>query len=243
MKNLFAFFIATALCSTFTGVSAQTQSEDETQATSATQEAEPAATPTEEKPAYATIFTQKQYNKNAYFVVISKGDSPTLKVYAVDGKDTVLIANYSACVGIGKGNKQVQGDHRTPEGTFTISSIENKKGVKFNYGSANQKKWYPGAENKPVEAYGAWFCRLKGVASNGKNISSNGIGIHGSGANEACLPLCNKPLEKGHHKGRDSAGCIRLSNSGIIHFRNHYAHVGMKVIIKAEGQGKLPFEK
>lgn len=233
MKTLFKTLILTAAISTA--------------AVNTIAQGEPTATTTQGAvdtiPSNAKIYTTKKYDKTAYFVVISKTSSPTVKVYAKDDKDTVLVASYSAVIGIGIGDKQIQGDHRTPEGTFTISSIENKKGVTFNYGAPSQAKWYPGAINKPVEAYGAWFCRLKGVANNGKNISNNGIGIHGSGGNEGCLSDSNKPLAPGHHKDRDSAGCIRLSNSGIIHFRNNYAFVGMKVIIKKEGQGPLSFEK
>ena len=42
--------------------------------------------------------------------------------------------------------------------------------------------------------------------------------------------------------GRDSEGCIRLTDAGIDHFKQHYAKKGMKVIIKAENQGRYPFE-
>ena len=42
--------------------------------------------------------------------------------------------------------------------------------------------------------------------------------------------------------GRDSEGCIRLRDRDLDHLHDNYAREGMKVIIKAEEQGDLPFE-
>ncbi len=75
-----------------------------------------------------------------------------------------------------------------------------------------------------ILAYGAYFLRLE-------TPGHSGIGIHGSTNNRESVP------------GRGSEGCIRLLDEDIIDLRKNYAYVGMKVVIKAEDVGLLPFEK
>ena len=58
----------------------------------------------------------------------------------------------------------------------------------------------------------------------------SGIGIHGSTNNESSVP------------GRESEGCIRLRDADNDSLKLNYAFLGMKVVIKGEDEGKLPFE-
>lgn len=154
--------------------------------------------------------------KNTTFIVVSKADL-TLKVYDAAGADTILLHSYPVCLGKNTGQKMRKGDKRTPESPadkpFTIVSIENAKAWTHDFGDGR------GA----IRAYGNWFLRLR-------TPGHSGIGIHGSTNNEQSVP------------GRQSEGCIRLLDADIIHLKENYARVGMPVIIKAEGQGLLPWE-
>lgn len=149
-------------------------------------------------------------------IVISKRDL-SLKVYKAEKGDTTLLHTYDACLSKNKGQKQRRGDKRTPESPagkpFKIVSIENSKAWKHDFGDGRGS----------ILAYGNWFLRLL-------TPGHSGIGIHGSTGNENSVP------------GRASEGCIRLRDQDIIHLKEHYAWVGMPVIIKAEGQGSLPWE-
>lgn len=149
-------------------------------------------------------------------IVISKRDL-NLKVYKAEKGDTTLLHTYDVCLSKNKGQKQRRGDKRTPESPsgkpFKIVSIENSKTWKHDFGDGRGS----------ILAYGNWFLRLL-------TPGHSGIGIHGSTGNENSVP------------GRASEGCIRLRDHDIIHLKENYAWVGMPVIIKAEGQGLLPWE-
>ena len=117
------------------------------------------------------------------------------------GTDGVPVMVFPVATGLNAGDKKAAGDHKTPEGTFTITSIENKSRVTFDYHDGKG----------PVYAYGPWFFRLK--------TGFQGIGIHGT---------CP---ERDHLIGtRDSHGCIRLHNEDLLKLYPH-VFVGMKVVI------------
>ena len=156
------------------------------------------------------------FNKDSAFIVVSKRDL-TLTVYAPVGGDTLAIEAFPVCMGKNKGDKQSSGDMRTPESPsgqpFTITMIQDASAWKHDFGDGRGS----------ILAYGHWFLRLK--------TPFNGIGIHGSTNNENSVP------------GRASEGCIRLLDKDIITLKEHYARVGMLVIVKGEKQGLLPFEE
>jgi len=115
--------------------------------------------------------------------------------------DGVPVMVFPVATGLNAGNKKAAGDHKTPEGTFTIVSIENKSRVTFDYHDGKG----------PVYAYGPWFFRLK--------TGFQGIGIHGT---------C--PERDDRIGTRDSHGCIRLHNEDLLKLYP-YVFVGMKVVI------------
>lgn len=95
--------------------------------------------------------------------------------------DTLFTAQ--VCCGKNLGHKQKRGDMRTPEGTFTITQIQDSRYWQHDFGD--------GAGMRDG-AYGPWFIRLK-------TPPFTGIGIHGT-----CFP---------ERQGtRDSEGCVRLYN-------------------------------
>lgn len=155
--------------------------------------------------------------KKNCFIVISKLDL-TLIVYEKIGADTVAIAQYPVCLSKNKGNKEKVGDMKTPESPkgkpFSIVGIQDASKWEHDFGDGRGK----------ILSYGHWFLRLK-------TPGHNGIGIHGSTNNEESVP------------GRASEGCIRLRDTDIILLKENYAYVGMPVIIKAEEEGALSFEK
>lgn len=167
------------------------------------------------RPDTAKVYYNAAYKGDSSFIVISKREL-RLNVYAVMQGDTVILARYPVCLSLKKGQKQVRGDMKTPESQpskpFHISEIVDSHAWKHDFGDGRGS----------ILSYGDWFMRLKTPFS--------GIGIHGSTNNADKMP------------GRDSEGCIRLRNADLNHLKNHYARVGMPVIIKTETQGRLPFE-
>jgi len=145
------------------------------------------------------------------FIVISKQEF-RLYVYEKMGQDTVLVAHYPVCLSKVLGNKQRRGDMKTPECTmrnpFKISQIQPASSWKHDFKDGRGT----------IPSYGAWFMRLV-------TPGHSGIGIHGSTSNESSVP------------GRDSEGCIRLRDADIKHLKEHYARVGMKVVIKSDEAG------
>lgn len=144
------------------------------------------------------------------FVVVSKLHE-NLTVFDVQQGDTVQLAQYPACMGKNKGNKQKRGDMKTPESPkgkpFFISQIQDASTWHHDFGDGRGS----------IKAYGHWFLRLN-------TPGHSGIGIHGSTNNESTVP------------GRASEGCIRLRDADIIDLKERFAYVGMPVIVKAEGE-------
>lgn len=153
---------------------------------------------------------------NGSFIVISKKDL-NLRVYGKQGGDTVLLAQFPACLSKNKGNKQCKGDMKTPESPagkpFKITAIQDASTWTHDFKDGRGS----------IKAYGHWFLRLL-------TPGHSGIGIHGSTNNENSVP------------GRASEGCIRLRDADIITLKQKYAYVGMPVYIKAENQGLYPWE-
>lgn len=151
------------------------------------------------------------------FIVMSKKDY-YLYVYEAQGTDTVLLARYDCCFSLCKGQKEGEGDMRTPhctmENPFTITEIKDASTWEHDFGDGRGS----------ILSYGAYFHRLD-------THGHKGIGIHGSTNNEESVP------------GRASEGCIRLLDADIIDLRENYTFEGMKVIIKAEDVDDLPFEE
>lgn len=151
------------------------------------------------------------------FIVISKRDM-RLSVYdRNEAGDTVMVAQYPCCMGKNKGDKMKRGDMRTPESPagkpFKITMIQDASTWRHDFKDGRGN----------ILAYGHWFLRLH-------TPGHRGIGIHGSTGNENTVP------------GRASEGCIRLLDKDIITLKEHFAYVGMPVIVQPEGQGPQAWE-
>ena len=130
-------------------------------------------------------------------VVVSK--SNFRMVVVTPAGDTLL----SCPVGIGAnaGQKQKVGDCRTPEGTFTIASIEDASLWTHDFHDGQGQR---------QGAYGKWFIRLKVKGF-------RGIGIHGT-----CFP---ESVGK-----RGSEGCIRMLGDDLERLVT-LVHPGDKVVV------------
>lgn len=153
-------------------------------------------------------FYSEVENKKNCFILVSK---PELLLYVCEvvGNDTVRRVHYPVCVGLNKGQKQKEGDKKTPECTaqnpFKITEIQDASQWHHDFGDGRGS----------ILAYGNWFMRLK-------TPGHKGIGIHGSTNNESSVP------------GRGSEGCIRLRNEDLNELKEKYAFVGMRVVILAD---------
>lgn len=155
-------------------------------------------------------------DKKNCFVVISKKDF-YLYVYESQGTDTVMLARYDCALSLKKGQKTAEGDMCTPhcsmQQPFSVSQIAPASSWTHDFGDGR------GA----IKSYGDYFLRLV-------TPGHSGIGIHGSTGNRESVP------------GRASEGCIRLKDEDIKDLAQHYATVGMRVVIKGETVDDYPFE-
>lgn len=135
----------------------------------------------------------------AEYIVISKEDF-TLDLF--DSEDR-LICSFGVAVGKNYGNKQREGDMKTPEGEFYIEQIQSAKS--WGHDFKDGKGYIP-------NCYGNWFMRLK-------TPPHRGIGIHGTHAPESIGT-------------RATEGCIRLENSDLDSLYK-MVRVGMPVRIES----------
>ncbi|MEE1000761.1 MAG: L,D-transpeptidase [Bacteroidales bacterium] len=141
------------------------------------------------------------YSQKAERIIISK---KKLELYAIGEKGDTLCC-FKCAVGVNYGDKQRTGDKRTPEGKFSVASIENSSKWTFDFNDgAGQREG----------AYGPYFIRLK------TQQGWKGIGIHGT-----CFP---KSIGK-----RDTRGCVRLLNKDLVVLKQ-YIEVGTTVIIEKD---------
>lgn len=133
-----------------------------------------------------TAEEQKNVTDTATVLVIDKGK---MRMTVYNGKGKVLDTFGVAC-GRNFGDKQKQGDMRTPEGVFTIAGISDASSWSHDFN-----------DGKGVieGAYGPYFFRLI-------TPGHQGIGIHGT----------HNPASIGQ---RVTEGCIRLRNENVKKLR------------------------
>ena len=134
---------------------------------------------------------------NARFIIVDKA-SMSLSLYDYRG---VEMMNIPMACGQSYGDKLQRGDMRTPEGVFSVASIEDAADWKHDFGDGN---------GEVDGAYGPLFIRL--------NCGEHkGIGIHGT----------HLPESLGT---RASEGCIRLNNDDLLLLAKQI-HPGMVVAV------------
>ena len=128
------------------------------------------------------IPSELNVRNDEYWLRINKG---SYELYLYRGIDIDKI--YRVAVGKNAGDKERVGDNRTPNGIFTVQSIENSSSWAHDF-----------QDGKGVirGAYGPWFIRLR--------TGWKGIGIHGTHdpdsrgtmASEGCIRMSNDELEE-----------------------------------------------
>lgn len=127
-------------------------------------------------------------------------DKPGLMLYVCSEEGDTVFSAPVAC-GRNLGDKQRRGDNRTPEGTFSVSQIQDSR------------SWLHDNRDGlgPVKGcYGPWFIRIR-------HPKWTSIGIHGT----------RFPKSIGT---RASEGCIRLNNEKVVELLK-YVSIGSPVII------------
>lgn len=122
--------------------------------------------------------------RRAAVIVIDKRE---LKLHLYDYNGDQLL-ELPVALGKASGNKEKEGDMRTPEGTFRVNSIEDASSWKHDFGDG---------KGEIRNAYGPTFIRLvtpghKGIGIHGTHLP-NSIGTR---ATEGCIRLRNDDLEK-----------------------------------------------
>jgi len=130
------------------------------------------------------------------WILVRKKDF-TLTLY--EGK--VVLARYPVAIGKNDGDKKEEGDMRTPEGIFSVVSVENSRYWVHDFGDG---------KGPIAGAYGPYFIRLK-------TPPHKGIGIHGT----------HDPASIGT---KATEGCIRLRNQDLLKLVKNVTR-GMTVII------------
>lgn len=145
----------------------------------------------------------EQYKMDSSFILIRKSE---FKLYTVD-KNGVVLSTYNCALGKNIGQKEKEGDMKTPDGIFPIDEIID---------ASTWSHDFKDGKGEIQGAYGPWFISLDTTNLSGGRWG--GIGIHGTHAPESIGT-------------RISEGCIRLNNNDIVKLKQ-FAKVGMKVIIE-----------
>ena len=160
-------------------------------------------------PAALWYFHKVNNIENSAFVIINKADM-SLTLYNYKGE---LLQKSAVATGKNFGSKQSIGDLKTPEGIFTIASIEDAS------------KWTHDFKDDSLgpikDAYGPYFIRL--------NVpGQKGIGIHGTHDNNSI-------------GSRASEGCIRMNNTDLSNLVNKLNVASVVVIVPGVDDIKKDF--
>jgi len=142
--------------------------------------------------------TDNKFTRNLKIVI----EKSKYTLSLLDDNDNVIV-QYKIGIGKTPGDKQSDGDMRTPEGEFYISKIQNSKTWSYDFEDDDL--------GPIVGAYGPWFLRLE----TGK---WDGIGIHGTHLPKSIGTRCTH-------------GCIRMKNKDLNDLKQRI-HIGIPVLIK-----------
>ncbi len=158
----------------------------------------PAPAPAETKPPVV----QEAEKAHNYSLLVKK--SAFTVSLLDDGKEVKI---YKCALGKNPGQKEKEGDLKTPTGTFLVDEILDASAWTHDFGDG---------KGEIKGAYGPWFISLDtNEMSKGK---WGGIGIHGT----------HDPASIGTLA---SEGCIRLENDNLNDLKKH-VKVGTKVVIE-----------
>lgn len=168
--------------------------------------------------------TEPALTADSYYVVVSKESQ---KMYLYDKEDS-LVKEYVISTGLFDGDKEVRGDCRTPEGTFTIKLLEEHyiyEQTKFGQGFYGPLVMVLDTSQKQAQA-------LKNFDYYYELPCLNNIRHVDKGEGAAWETLGLQGTSRPENLGQNySYGEIRLSNTDILELKE-YLMVGSKVIIE-----------
>ncbi|MBO4587525.1 MAG: L,D-transpeptidase [Bacteroidales bacterium] len=138
-------------------------------------------------------------------------DKEKLALSLIDYNGATRMTCPIAC-GKNYGNKEKQGDMKTPEGVFHVSDIQDASDWKHDFHDG---------KGEIAGAYGPFFIRLD-------TPGHKGIGIHGTHLPESIGT-------------RATEGCVRLKNEDLLELKKN-VYVGMSVIITPSSKDASSFE-
>ena len=144
------------------------------------------------------IYLYHKFTRNLKIVI----EKSKYTLNLLDDNDNVIV-QYKIGIGKTPGDKQSDGDMRTPEGEFYISKIQNSETWTYDFEDDDL--------GPIVGAYGPWFLRLE----TGK---WDGIGIHGTHLPQSIGTRCTH-------------GCIRMKNKDLNDLKQ-LIHIGILVLIQ-----------
>lgn len=130
--------------------------------------------------------------KFARHVILVEKSTHSLFVYENNNGQPKLVKEFKIATGKLKGDKEAQGDHRTPEGVYVVETFHSEPELLQKYG--NQGKMY---------GSGAFPLNYPNVIDERLGKTGNGIWIH-STDDDARI-----------NKGLDSKGCVVLANNDL----------------------------
>ncbi len=145
------------------------------------------------------------------FLVMNKEQS-VLRFHSL--KDGALLGQLRAISGLNPGDKEVEGDRKTPEGIYTILRQIPKAGLASLHGSAAYELNYPNL-----------YDRLK-------KKSGSGIWIHGV------------EKEDRLSRGTDTRGCVALSNFDVVDIKKlfRFGQTPVMIIDKENAEHAVGYE-
>lgn len=129
----------------------------------------------------------------AHHVLVAEKTSHKLHLFQADPSGPKLVKSYQMATGKKAGNKQFQGDHRTPEGIyFIVDFIPNKQLLK-KYGKEGEKY-----------GVGAFVLNYPNQMDRRSKKTGGGIWVHSTND------------ETRIEKGLDSRGCVVIANKDLM---------------------------
>jgi len=144
------------------------------------------------------IYLYNKFTRNLKIVI----EKSKYTLSLLDDNDDVIV-QYKIGIGKTPGDKQSDGDMRTPEGEFYISKIQNSETWTYDFEDDDL--------GPIVGAYGPWFLRLE-------TRKWDGIGIHGTHLPQSIGTRCTH-------------GCIRMKNKELNDLKQRVC-IGTPVVIK-----------
>lgn len=120
----------------------------------------------------------------------------SLKIVDVENK--LILKRYNMAYGQKDGDKNKEGDMKTPEGVYKITRIFSKKKLERYYGKNNVKKY----------GEGAIVLNYPNKDDQSKGKTGSGIWIHGADKDERV------------NKKRISKGCVVVKNKDFLEIKN-----------------------